>query len=306
MFCKMKKSLLPLLLASAMVFVTGCGSSSESSSAATNTSESTAAETSSTVETAAENTADQLTVQILKVGKADAIIMTCGDEVLVLDTGESDDGAELVEKLTETGADKVDYLIITHFDKDHVGGAAELLANFDVGTVYLPDYEGTVEEYIAFVEAMAANSITPVRLSEDVTFTFGDASVTIEPPSSYEVTDETADIDNNFSLITTIVHGENTLLFMGDAEKAELKDWLENGNVTDCALLKVPHHGEYNKALANLIEAVTPEYSVICDSDKNPADEETLTLFSASSTVYETKNGDVTVVSDGTNLTVTQ
>lgn len=305
MFCKIKKSLLPLLLASAMVFISGCGSSSESNAAANSTSESTSAVGSET-KTGTEAAAEQLTVQILKVGKADAMIMTCGDEVLVLDTGESDDGEELVKKLTEAGADKVDYLIITHFDKDHVGGAAELLSNFDVGTIYLPDYEGTIEEYTTFVEAMSAHSITPVRLSEDVTFTFGDASVTIEPPSSYEVTDETADIDNNFSLITTIVHGDNTLLFMGDAEKAELRDWLENGNVTDCAFLKVPHHGEYNKALADLIEAVTPEYSVICDSDKNPADEETLTLFSASGTVYETKNGDVTVVSDGTNLTVTQ
>ena len=274
-----------LLLALLLLFISGCGSSNAGSAA----------------ESSANHILSPLTVQFLKVGKADAMILTSGDEVLVLDTGESDDGGELLEKLAEAGADRVDYLIITHFDKDHVGGAAELLAGIDVGTVYLPAYEGTSEEYTAFMEALSESGITPVRLTEDVSFTFGEAEVTIEPPSSYEIEDETSDYDNNFSLITTVVHGENTLLFMGDAEKAEISDWLQNGNVTDCTLLKVPHHGVYNKALQDLIEAVSPEYSVVCDSEKNPADAETLARL-ADSEVFETKDGDITVISDGYTL----
>ena len=294
------KKITALALASLLLFISGCGSSKTDSSAAESVG------TESTKTESAGKEASSLTVRFLKVGKADAMIMTCGGETLVLDTGESDDGEELTEKLTAAGADRVDYLIITHFDKDHVGGAAELLEHFDVGTVYLPDYEGTSGEYAAFMAALSENDITPVRLDEDVSFSFGDAEVTINPPSSYEITDAAADYDNNFSLITTIAHGDNTLLFMGDAEKAELSDWLENGNVTDCTLLKVPHHGDYNKALPALIEAVSPEYSVICNSEKNPAEEETLALLETAGAVFETKDGDVTAVSDGETLAVSR
>ena len=292
---KFKKA---LLLALGLVFISGCGSSYESGAA-----ESDAADSSAAV-TGKADAAGTLTVRVLKAGKADAIIMTCGGEVLVLDTGETDDGDELARKLRESGAGKVDYLIITHFDKDHVGGAVRLLESFPVGTVYLPDYAGTSAEYTAFMAALSEKGITPVRLSEVLTFTFGDAGVTVEPPSSYEIRNVTEEYDNDFSLITTVVHGENTLLFMGDAEKARITEWLESGRVSDCTLLKVPHHGVYNKALPALIGAVSPEYSVVCDSSKNPADERTMALLSSAGQLFETKDGDVTVVSDGASLTV--
>ena len=282
MLQKMKPVLLPLLLGSVLVCLSGCGGETALSPKST------------------------LTAEFLKVGKADAIILTCGSEVMVLDAGEADDGAELVRELTEIGAERIDYLIITHFDKDHVGGAAALLGAFDVGTVILPDYEGTTQDYALFTAALENENISPLRLDENYSFSFGDAFVTVEPPSSYEITDETAEYDNNFSLITTIVHGENRLLFMGDAEKAAIKDWLSRGNAAGCTLLKVPHHGVYNKALPDLIQAVSPEYAVICDSSKNPADTETLDLLTPVSSVYETKDGNVTVVSDGRTLTVSQ
>lgn len=66
---------------------------------------------------------DALEVTLLKVGKADAIVVQAQAQTMVIDTGEDDDGAELVSFLKSQGCEKVDTLIITHFDKDHVGGA---------------------------------------------------------------------------------------------------------------------------------------------------------------------------------------
>ena len=71
-------------------------------------------------------TLSALTATFLKVGKADAAVLTCGNRTLVIDTGEPDDGAQLVRFLQNAGAASVDALIITHFDRDHVGGAAAL------------------------------------------------------------------------------------------------------------------------------------------------------------------------------------
>lgn len=248
-----------------------------------------------------------LKVKLLKVGKADAIILQSGEDVLVIDTGEEDDGEELVTYLSNQGITQVDTLIITHFDQDHVGGADTLLEQIDVQQIYVPDYIGTHVEYSDFVSAMEGKGITPTALREPVQFTLGDAQVLVEPPTSYEIDPNTVENDNNFSLITTVVHGENRLLFMGDAEKQRIREWLGNASAIDCDFLKVPHHGVYNTALPELLDTVTPEYSVICSSQKHPAEFKTLELLKEHGCdVLETKDGNITVISNGNQLEISQ
>ncbi len=252
-------------------------------------------------------TLEPLTVTILKVGKADAIILQCQSSTMVIDTGEEDDGVEVTEFLTKRNITYVDTLIITHFDKDHVGGADTLVETVDIGTVLLPAYEGSDVEYNDFMTALDAKHITPKRLTEAFEFGFGNAQVLVEPPSSYEIPDGAVDFDNNLSMITTVTHGDNRLLFMADAEKQLIRDWLENGNVQQCDFIKMPHHGIYNTALEDLLDAVQPKYAAICSSDKNPAETATLELLSGRGVdALETRQGKITVISDGGNFELHQ
>ncbi len=182
-----------------------------------------------------------------------------------------------------------------------------MLEQIDVQQIYVPDYIGTHVEYSDFVSAMEGKGITPTALREPVQFTLGDAQVLVEPPTSYEIDPNTVENDNNFSLITTVVHGENRLLFMGDAEKQRIREWLGNASAIDCDFLKVPHHGVYNTALPELLDAVTPEYSVICSSQKHPAEFKTLELLKEHGCdVLETKDGNITVISNGNQLELSQ
>lgn len=248
-----------------------------------------------------------LSVKLLKVGKADAIILRTGDETMVIDTGEEDDGEELVNELANQGVSHVDVLIITHFDKDHVGGADTLVESMDIGQIYVPAYTGTHTEYIDFLHALEEKGMTPTQLNESVRFSFGDAEVLVEPPTSYETDPNTLENDNNFSLITTVVHGENRLLFMGDAEKQRIREWLDTGDVKDCDFLKVPHHGVYNTALEDLLNTISPEYGAICCSSKNPAEPKTLELLKKYGVeTLQTKDGNITVISDGSKLELHQ
>ena len=248
-----------------------------------------------------------LSVTLLKVGKADAMVALAGEHALVIDAGEEDDGQEVVDFLWKNGIRRVDAMVITHFDKDHVGGADTVLEQIPVESVYLPDYEGTHPEYDEFLLAAEACGVPLVRLREAMEFPLGDAEVRIEPPESYEISDESKDSDNNFSLITTIVHGENRMVFMGDAKKQRIREWMEGGSAQRCDFLKVPHHGVYNKALPELFQALQPEYAVICCSDKNPPEPKTLAqLAQFCPHIYETRNGDVRVLSNGISLEVQQ
>ena len=248
-----------------------------------------------------------LTVTALRVGKADALIAAVGSHTLLIDTGEEDDGQEVVDYLQKHGVSSVDAMIITHFDQDHVGGADTVLEQIPVKAVFVPDYDGTSTEYADFLLAAEAAEVPITRLTENRTFQLGEAEVLIEPPASCEIPAGAVDYDNNFSLITTITHGENRLVFMGDAEKARIREWLGGDSAVPCDFLKVPHHGIYNKALEELFSTLSPQYAVICSSQKHPAEEKTLEMLKKYSRyVYETRNGDVLVISDGSRLEVRQ
>ena len=251
--------------------------------------------------------AHALTGVFLDVGKADAIVLTCAGETLLIDAGETDDGDEVLSYLREQNAAAVDVLIITHFDKDHVGGAAALMAGIPVKRVLVPDYTGSSAEYRSFISAAADAGITPEALTQRVSFSLGDAEVTVDPPGDYSAAGSTDDADNDLSLITTVTHGRNRLLFTGDAENARLNEWLDGGNARSCTLVKLPHHGVYHKALKDLLTATSPSCAVICDSEKNPAEDKTKNLLLERGVeVYETKDGIITAVSDGKRIDIGQ
>ena len=254
-----------------------------------------------------ETKVSPMSITLLKVGKADAIVVLSGKHALLIDTGEEDDGEEVLEFLQQNDIVNVDSMIITHFDQDHVGGADTILENINVKDIYLPDYEGTHTEYTDFMTAVKNSSSSVHRLNSPVSFSFKDAQILIDPPSSYEIDDPDSDYDNNFSLITTIIHGKNRLVFTGDAEKARIREWIKSENATKCDFLKVPHHGIYNTALKELFEKLDPEISVICSSKKNPANTKTLDLLhSYCPQIYETKDGNVLIISNGEKLECSQ
>ena len=250
--------------------------------------------------------ASMLETALLKVGKADAIVITDGSHTMIIDAGENEDGDEVVDYLEKRGISRVDVLLITHFDKDHVGGADTVIDCIQVDRVLMPDYPGSGEAYERFMDALIRNQISPERLTGSVQFQFGEAEVLVEPPNSYEITGS-GEYDNDFSLITTVVHGENRLVFAGDIEKKRIREWLEGGTVLPCDFLKVPHHGNYNAALEQLFDALMPRYAAICSSDKNPADDRVLELLRERNVVTaETRRGNIYLASDGTELSMHQ
>ncbi len=245
---------------------------------------------------------DNFSVSILKIGKADAIILKTQNHTALIDCGESDDGGEIVEKLKNSGTENIDCIFITHFDKDHVGGVPAILDSFSVGEIITPSYEGSCDEYYAYIDALNEKNITPTALTENKTVALDDVTLNIYPPLKeyYE------EGDNDFSLIISVLHGNNSFLFAGDAERERLA---ELGSQLDLehTFLKMPHHGNYNKGTKAFVQSVKPKYTVITCSDKNPSDTETINVLKAvGSEIYETKNGDVTAESDGKTIKITQ
>ena len=219
-----------------------------------------------------------------------------------MDTGESGFGKVILAKLQELGIDRLDYLIITHFDKDHVGGAKKILESIEVGTVLQSNSPKTgASAYENYLAALQELDLEPVTVREELSFTLGSAVFTVDPPAQETYAE---DPSNNSSLILTVTHGANRMLFLGDAEDARLAEFLET-DPGACALVKLPHHGAWQETLRDLLKQTKPAYAVITSSDEEPEDEETLDLLAQCGVeTFLTRNGPIQIVSDGMTLTL--
>ncbi len=231
------------------------------------------------------------------------MILRQGAAVCMIDTGEEENLPEIRAALQKYGIKHLDVLIISHFDKDHVGGAGALVDELDVRSVYLSAFEKDNEATSRFFAAMAQKGLTPVRLTENTSLSFGNATLTLSPPkqSSYPEKE-----DNNASLVVTAQYGEKRLLFCGDAMEYRIDELLEE-DIGEIDFMKVPYHGRELENLGALLEKTSPAFGVITCSDKNPPADLTLALLSEHNVkTYLTSNGSVRVIVTASSLHVTQ
>ena len=244
-------------------------------------------------------------IKMLKIGKADtALLYMEGEtEAVVIDTGEDDDGPEIVEKLEELGITRISRLIITHYDKDHTGGAAYVLEHMPVGQVIQPGYLKTGSNFDAYKEAVNSYANDICTVSEDMDFSEGQLSFSVyaenDPENQYFEEGE----DNDRSLVVMVSYQGKKFLFTGDIEEKRIELLLASGVDLSCDWIKIPHHGSFNSQTEDLLKAAGAKNGVICCSEKNPADKETLdAVQKAGMTCFLTADGDITFTCDGESI----
>lgn len=246
-----------------------------------------------------------LVITALPVGKADALILQEADHVIVVDTGEKNDGPFLLEELRKRGVSQVDLLLITHFDKDHVGAASYLLDHMEAVSVIMPDYEGDREEYREFLDRLTEHSDTK-RITELQQFSMGELQIVVYPAEDpAEIQDTDKEYDNDMSLVVSVTYGSRRFLFTGDIEKTRIAQMLATDTDWKHDWIKMPHHGRYQKALKELLNKVKPDIAVICCSDEEYAEKKTLELLENRNVeVWDTSGQTIVTVCDGEQIEV--
>lgn len=245
----------------------------------------------------------EVTVDIPDIGKADCILINTGTKTVMIDTGEEDDISDILSFLDAQNVGKIDLLILSHFDKDHIGGAAELISKYGITAVLESGFSSDRDEYGAYHAALSENGSAATVLTQDYVFTFDNCVFTVYVPkeNSYDTKE-----DNNASLIVAMEHGDNRFLFCGDAMELRLAEFLSD-SPGGFVFVKLPYHGNYLENYNEFLEEVSPEYGVITCSKKNPSSEDTLSVLERYGvTVYETENGNVHVASNGKTVSVSQ
>ena len=261
----------------------------------------TSTESSATVETT--TTASSLIITALKGGAADSFVLLTENHVTVIDTGLDNKADKLVDFLKEQGVTKIDELIISHFDKDHVGGADHVINEFEVGKVYTTYHSKDSDDITQYLSALEAKGLTETTVTEVTTWEADGVTYTIYPPEKTSYADKES---NNSSLVVRVVSGENSMLFAGDAEAERISELLGTEGL-ESTILKVPHHGRLAANTNELIQYVSPKYAIITSSKSEPEDQEVLDILTQSGVqTYLTREGDITIIMDESGVTVTQ
>ncbi len=245
---------------------------------------------------------EPLEVHYIDVGQGSATLLKSGRHAMLIDTGDSDQGTKIQLYLTKQGVENLDYLVLTHPDADHIGGAPVIITKFGIGQLFLSNYEKDNKTTQKVRDAMQYKGLTASDCQVGDTFALGNASFTILGPAK-----EYAD-SNNASIALMVQNGNNRFLFTGDCEAEAEADLIASGADLSADVYLAGHHGSDTASSQAFMDAVSPSYAVISCGEGNSYGHphaEVLNRFrSMGIQVFRTdEQGSVIAESDGTGIT---
>ena len=229
----------------------------------------------------------RLQVLALDVGQGQSILLASGGEGALVDCGGSSwcgPGQAAADQLLTMGCSQLEYLVLTHYDRDHVSGVTALLERIPVKTLLLPETEDPGEAGSAILTAARAHGTAVQDIREETILPFGEAVLTVYPPLG------TAG-DNEQGLAALCTAGDFDMLITGDMNAATERLLLERYDLPDTEVLAAGHHGSKYSTSNELLETLTPDTAIISvgsNSYGHPADETLRRLSEHGAAVFRT------------------
>ncbi len=227
-----------------------------------------------------------LDAYFIDVGQGDCSLFISDGKTMLIDGGESENADKIIQTISKMGIDKLDYAVVTHAHSDHIGSMAEIITEFDVGTILLSEPCQDSSETLTYEKFMdaAENSGAEILLAEpDYTFSLGYAECTVLSPS------EVSSNENNNSVVMYISAGKTSFLLTGDAEKKIEKDIMKAYPNLTATILKLGHHGSSTSSYADFVSQLSPETAIIqcgLDNKYGHPHKETVSLLKTLNITY--------------------
>ncbi len=249
-------------------------------------------------------------IYLFDVDQADCTLIRSEAGDILIDAGDVDTQDKIVDMILATGVTELEYVIFTHPDSDHIGGADEVIKGINVKNVILPDiHESDIpstkvyENMIAAIEAK--ESINVIAAVSGTEYVIGELKMKLLAPNS----DNYSNI-NDYSVSARFDFGETSFLFTGDALKKSEGEMLETYGAKElkCTFFHAGHHGASNANTPDFVKAVSPEIVVVsCGKDNDyghPTTEALEAYASVGAKIYRTDElGTIVFTSDGTSVT---
>lgn len=202
-------------------------------------------------------------VVMFEVGEADCHLIKYpyNKNTILIDTGKNEYKikSEIIPYLKSIGIKKIDYLIITHGDEDHTGGAITLINNFQVKNVILN--KGTFTD----LEKELIKNLNKKKIPYQININ----KINLSNHTIYLLNNIKYNNENDNSIITYFTYQKYKFLYMGDASITTEDNLLENYNLNNISILKVGHHGSNTSSSKDFISQINPSISLISVGENN-------------------------------------
>jgi competence protein ComEC len=225
----------------------------------------------------------KLHIDFLDVGQGDAALLTMPDGTTVLVDGggrpnfnqaNDDEGNPVFERDTRSigegvvsqylwsrGLDRVDYVLATHADADHIDGLNDVVRNFKVRGAIVARTPSDDAEYARFAATMKEAAAPVEKIGAGDLLRFGNVSAQVLWPAPS--IDEGAPSGNNDSIVLLIRYGEKNILLTGDIEKQGEAAVLQEAIDIKSDIVKVAHHGSRTSSIEAFVAATRPTMAII-------------------------------------------
>lgn len=202
---------------------------------------------------------ENVKLYFLRLDDADCSIIKHKDNVIIIDTGEKKDQEKIEEQMQKLKISNIDYLILTHPDKDHIGNASYLLEKYNIRNIIQTDYNKQSNTQNEMNKTIENTGVENLILKEYKQINIEEIKLEIYPPEKqYEDS-------NNNSLVVLLKYKDKKVLYTGDIREERIQDMIDKFEKVD--ILKYPYHGRKNEYSKQFIEKTQPEFVIITGTE---------------------------------------
>ena len=244
-----------------------------------------------------------LRIHFIDVGQGDStFIETPHNKTILIDGGgslsESFDVGEktLLPYILDRGYTKIDYIFITHFDQDHVGGILTLLKEIKIGKIFIGEQFEECENYDKFINIVKQEKLEVTKIKKGDKIIIDNIIFNILFPDIENPIEENS--LNNNSIVMQMKYKSITALFTGDIEEIAEEQIIKENIEAD--ILKIAHHGSKTSSTQKFLEKVKPKIALIGVGENNkfghPNIEVIKRLEKLKTKIFKTaQNGEITI-----------
>lgn len=203
---------------------------------------------------------DQIILTMLDVGQGDGLLIRLPNgQKMLIDGGPDNSLAYVLAEALPWWERRIDYLVMTHADKDHYAGFSSLLDRYEIGEFWSSGDQNSAPEFQYFMTTLKKHQV-PIKIKiagEEFFWPEGIKLSVLWPPASDKPD------GNPSSLVLRLIWGESEVLLTGDLEIKQEEQLLAQGQTVVADILKVSHHGSNGGSGQQWLTAVQPKICLI-------------------------------------------
>lgn len=251
-----------------------------------------------------------LAVRFLDIGQGKAVfIEEPGGNQILIDGGPDNSVLERLSGVMPFYDRRIDLLILTHPDADHLNGLVEVLKRYEIGQIVETGILDKSAEYDEWHKLIKGKNIPITYALAGQKIKIGEGFLLEVLYPNQNLAGKEVSSTNSASVVSRLDYGKNSFLFTGDEEGAEEAYLTSLGAKIDVDVLDVAHHGSKNSTSKDFLKAVTPQIAAIQAGRKNryghPAPETLDRLNETGAKIFRIDQcGDINIFADGENYRV--